>query len=248
MVSKILKFGKQKGSSLALPANGLGGSRATSLLVAHFALQNTASNPAEKNRAKPEKQKGKKEGGWGEGIFALLLSPRRRRGWGGSVSAIPLLAEYQNRTFFFSLIEKNFGGARLKKCREKFSVLLAVAKRRRAETLGGIYSKSASGFSLKKVRISFRIRSQIVCSAFVASPLRGSASPPEAGKADFKSICHAPRGSKNNSRSRKIRFAVAKQQNPANGGIANLFFSPFRASCKAIIIPTNVGIAQKRYY
>jgi len=41
MVSKILKFGKQKGSSLALPANGLGGSRATSLLVAHFALQNT---------------------------------------------------------------------------------------------------------------------------------------------------------------------------------------------------------------
>jgi len=55
-----------------LPANGLGGSRATSLLVAHFALQNTASKPAEKNRAKPEKQKGKKEGGWGEGIFALL--------------------------------------------------------------------------------------------------------------------------------------------------------------------------------
>jgi len=29
-------------------------------------------NPAEKKRAKPEKQKGKKEGGWGEGIFALL--------------------------------------------------------------------------------------------------------------------------------------------------------------------------------
>jgi hypothetical protein len=61
-----------QGSSLALPANGLGGSRATSPLVAHFALQNTALNPAEKNRAKPEKQKGKKEGGLGEGIFALL--------------------------------------------------------------------------------------------------------------------------------------------------------------------------------
>ena len=29
------------GSSLALPANGLGGSRATSLLAAHFASQNT---------------------------------------------------------------------------------------------------------------------------------------------------------------------------------------------------------------
>ena len=49
-----------------------GGSRATSFLVAHFALQNTPSNPAQKNRAKPEKQKGKKEGGLGEGIFALL--------------------------------------------------------------------------------------------------------------------------------------------------------------------------------
>jgi hypothetical protein len=81
-------------------------------------------------------------------IFALLLSPRRRRGWGGSVSAIPPKAEYQNRKIFFSLIEKNFGGARLKKCRESFSVLLAV---RRAETLGGIQSKFASGFSLKKV-------------------------------------------------------------------------------------------------
>ncbi|TSC94147.1 MAG: hypothetical protein CEN87_600 [Parcubacteria group bacterium Licking1014_1] len=76
------------GSSLALPANGLGGSRATSFLVAHFALQNTASNPAKKNRALPEKQAGKKEGGWGEGIFARLRFPRRRRGWGGGVSAI----------------------------------------------------------------------------------------------------------------------------------------------------------------
>ena len=40
---KFLAFSQRKilGSSLALPANGLGGSRATSLLVAHFALQNT---------------------------------------------------------------------------------------------------------------------------------------------------------------------------------------------------------------
>ena len=39
---KYLTFSQTKlGSSLALPANGLGGSRATSLLVAHFALQNT---------------------------------------------------------------------------------------------------------------------------------------------------------------------------------------------------------------
>lgn len=39
---EFLSFSQTKlGSSLALPANGLGGSRATSHLVAHFALQNT---------------------------------------------------------------------------------------------------------------------------------------------------------------------------------------------------------------
>ena len=41
ILPKYFESVKQKGSSLALPANGLGGSRATSLLVAHFALQNT---------------------------------------------------------------------------------------------------------------------------------------------------------------------------------------------------------------
>jgi len=41
MVSKILKFGKQKGSSLALPAHGRAGARATSSLAAHFAKRNT---------------------------------------------------------------------------------------------------------------------------------------------------------------------------------------------------------------
>jgi hypothetical protein len=84
-----------------------------------------------------------------------LRTPRRRRGWGGSVSAFPLLKGRQNRKIFFSLIEKNFGGARLKKCGENFFVLpVAVAKRRRAETLGGIQSAKSSGFCSKKVRIS----------------------------------------------------------------------------------------------
>ena len=41
ILPKYFESVKQKGSSLALPANGLGGSRATSLSVAHFALQNT---------------------------------------------------------------------------------------------------------------------------------------------------------------------------------------------------------------
>jgi len=41
MVSKILKFGKQKGSSLSLPAHGRAGARATSSLAVHFAKRNT---------------------------------------------------------------------------------------------------------------------------------------------------------------------------------------------------------------
>ena len=60
---KFLSFSQTElGSSLALPANGLGGSRATSLLVAHFALQNTASNSAEKKNRPSE---GVAEGGFG---------------------------------------------------------------------------------------------------------------------------------------------------------------------------------------
>jgi len=71
-------------------------------------------------------------------------------GW-KSVSAIPASAGRQNRKIFVSLIEKNFGGARIKKCKENFSVLSAV---RRAETLGGIQSAKSSGFCSKWVRIS----------------------------------------------------------------------------------------------
>jgi hypothetical protein len=101
------------------------------------------------------KQAGKKEVGLGEGIFARLLCPPKA-GWGWeSVSAISLLRGRQSRKIFVSLIEKFLGGARLKKCRENFSVLpVAVAKRRRAETLGGIQSAKSSGFCSKKVLTS----------------------------------------------------------------------------------------------
>jgi hypothetical protein len=63
-------------------------------------------------------------------------------------------------------------------------------------------------------------------SAFVASALRASARALRALRSDFKRICHAPRGSKNNSRSRKIRFAVAKQQNPALRDSQSFFLAP----------------------
>jgi len=213
------------GSSFLLPAHGSGGARATIKIKA-----------PQKNRAKPEKQKGKKEGGLGEGIFALLRLRIERFRFSLNKRNTKL------KNFLFLLKEK-IAREKIKKCRENFSVLVC---RSGAEASGNA-PHSCSGFSLKKVRISFRIRSQIVCSAFVASAQSASARPPEAGKADFERICHAPRGSKINSRSRKIRFAQVHLRF-RESETANLFFSPLKASCKAIIIPTDVGIAQKRYY
>lgn len=110
---------------------------------------------------KVNKQAGKKKKGCGENEFLLACQSAEGGQWGGNVSAIPLARGRQNRKIFFSLIEKNFGGARLKKCRENFSVLLAVAKRRRAETLGGIQSAKSSGFCSKKVRISSKQYRQV---------------------------------------------------------------------------------------
>jgi len=74
----------------------------------------------------PQSRRAKRKGVWGK-EFLPACSPRRRRGWGGSVSAILRLAEYQNRKIFFSLIEK-IGGAQLKKCRENFSVLVCRSR------------------------------------------------------------------------------------------------------------------------
>jgi len=67
MIPNFLKTSnKNKGSSLMSPANGLGGSRATILFLLSFLK--AAAAPA----LRALKQKGKKEGGLGEGIFALL--------------------------------------------------------------------------------------------------------------------------------------------------------------------------------
>ena len=123
-----------------------------------------------------------------------------------------------------------------KKWRGNVSVLLAVPEGvaprsygagTRAEMRGGIQSKSASGFSLKKVRISFRVRSQVVCWRGAVSVLRASA-----GR--FASIFQGISAITETSRSRKMRFAIVKQQNPALRD-SQSFFSPLRASCKAII-------------
>jgi hypothetical protein len=75
------------------------------------------------------------------------------------------LAEYQNREIFVSLIQENFEGARLKDVKKIFLFLLAEAKRRRAETLGGIVARRATIKNqhqdfLKKIRSNFRLSGQ----------------------------------------------------------------------------------------
>jgi len=105
----------------------------------------------QKNRAKPEKQKGKKEGGLGEGIFALLRIKIER-------FRFSLIKRKPKQKNFLFLLKEKIAREKIKKCRENFSVLLC---RSEAEASGNV-PHSCSGFSLKKVRISFRIRSHIV--------------------------------------------------------------------------------------
>jgi len=144
------------GSSYLLHANGLGGSSATPLF-------SFLKIPAVSLALRALKQKGKKEGGWGEGIFALLrLELERFR--------FPLIKRKPKQKIFQILLkEKNGGRKKLKKCNEKISVLV---RRSKAEASGNApielprspsvklssepprtRSVRQSGFCSKKVRI-----------------------------------------------------------------------------------------------
>ena len=92
------------GSSLMSPANGLGGSRATILFL--FSFLKAAAAPA----LRALKQAGKKEGGWGEGIFARLLCPPKA-GWG--LEAFPPFGVKPNiKAKQFSILFKRKKGTR----------------------------------------------------------------------------------------------------------------------------------------
>ena len=121
----------------------------TKMILNYFIFVNSNSPPAEKNRAKPEKQKGKKEGGLGEGIFALLRFRLDR-------FRFPLIKRKPKQKVFQILLkEKNGGRKKLKKCIEKISVLFCHSRAKASGNAPHYYF----GFSLKKVRISFRVRS-----------------------------------------------------------------------------------------
>ncbi|MBU1153734.1 hypothetical protein KKB84_07200 [bacterium] len=143
ILPKYLRLVKKKGSSLALPANGLGGSRATSSLVAHFALQNTASNSAEKKNRPSE---GVAEGGFG-GNSAF---PLRNQIEASHATCLNTWKAEHHRKILFSLKEEKIGRAQNKKSKEYFSV---VWRARRAvaglASLLGVLLKKCSNFVQK---------------------------------------------------------------------------------------------------
>jgi len=120
---KFLSFSQTElGSSFALPAHGWVGARATSLLVAHFALRNTASNSAEKKGSPSE---GVAEGGgWGEEFRHARAEVKRFR--------CLALSQTSKQNDFQFLLKEKFGRAGVKKLKENCFALLAEV--RRAET------------------------------------------------------------------------------------------------------------------
>ena len=70
----MIKLNQIIGSSFLSPAHGKGGARAT---ILSFPL----SVPPPKKIAGGFQQAGKKEGGWGEGIFARLFRSAGAMGW-----------------------------------------------------------------------------------------------------------------------------------------------------------------------
>jgi|GEM_PF-1999473 len=138
MLSNLFTFVKAKGSSLSLPAHGWVGARATSFLAAHFAKQNTNSVGVQ--------SEGEAEGGCG----GNSASPEPKR----SPAALLVKSRPQKKSFVFLLKEK-IGRAQIKNCEQNFS----LSERALASGGGAERQNSAFGFSLKKVRISFSVRS-----------------------------------------------------------------------------------------
>ena len=184
MLSNLFTFVKTKGSSLSLPAHGWVGARATSFLAAHFAKQNTNSVGVQ--------SEGEAEGGCG----GNSASPEPKR----SPAALLSKSRPPKKSFVF-LLEEKIGRAQIKNCEQNFS----LSERVSASGGGAERQNSAFGFSLKKVRISFSVRSQIVCCEFIASALRASA-----GR--LYRICQDFLGSITTFCESKKRFAVAKQR------------------------------------
>ena len=212
MLSNLFTFVKAKGSSLSLPAHGWVGARATSFLAALFAKQNTNSVGVQ--------SEGEAEGGCG-GNSASPEPKSRSCGINSAPAALLVQSRPPKKSFVF-LLEEKIGRAQIKNCEQNFS----LSERALASGGGAERQNSAFGFSLKKVRISFRVWSQIVCCEFIASALRASA-----GR--LYSICQDFLGSIATFCESKTRFAVAKQR--INEIYKPILLFPPKAENKAII-------------
>ena len=94
----------------------------------HFLFQSPISQKIQFVFGRTAEQKGKKEGGWGEGIFALLRLELER-------FLFPLIKRKPKQKIFHLLLkEKNGGQKKIKNVMKKFLFWFAVAERRQAET------------------------------------------------------------------------------------------------------------------
>ena len=151
ILRKAIKV-KIQGSKISNAREWEGGSSAFT-----FFLFPKAAAPAKR----AIQQAGKKEGGWGEGIFARL--PKKQ-----SPAALLVKSRTQQKSFLF-LLEEKIGRAQIKKCRENFFAGW------RASASGGGAERQ---FRSKKFRAKFRISHQSQLSPFwerIASRLRRSA-------------------------------------------------------------------------
>jgi len=148
MVSNLLSFVNTKGSSLSLPAHGRAGARATRLFsAAHFAKQNTNSVGVQ--------SEGEAEGGCGGN--SASPEPKSRSCGINSAPAALLVKSRPSRKSFVFLLKEKIGRAQIKNCKQNFS----LSERALASGGGAERQNSAFGFSLKKVRISFSVRSKV---------------------------------------------------------------------------------------
>ena len=151
ILPKYLEIVKKKGSSLSLPAHGLGGARATSLLVAHFALRNTASNSAEK-KGSPRLRLSATDGQASEGVA-------EGRGLGGGIPPRPSRSE----AFPLFGIKPNIKAKQFSNPFKRKRVVRKIQKierklfcfARRSSAGGNAERNHSSDFRSKKVRASF---------------------------------------------------------------------------------------------
>ena len=188
-------------------------------------------SPSAKKSGEARKQAGKKEGGWGEGIFARL--PKR------SPAALLVESRTQQKSFLFLLEEKEIA-RQIKKCEENFF----AGQRAKRAAAGRNVQISQSGFSSKKVRISSNKHHHIeLVTSLGASPLASAGNFASKSKGFLKSISSRPAARRRftnkiciaqRAMSRFFSFAKGERQSEILLNCRRAF--PFSITIKQIIL------------